>query len=655
MNGYIEPPTIEAIIVEEEIIEAEPVLIDGNTDAEQKAISKTREWYFTDKAAKQFYVDEMDECEKLYKNKHWDLTGPGGIVLRTPEQQMNRPCSVENYAFALVEGVASEFAQDVEILDYPVNPDDRDAASVMTQLKQAIFYKNRVIDERIKFLRNFFVYGTGIWHTYWDPNWSGGRGPNRWQGDIRWKALHPKCLLPDARCTEDINEGNRCHKVIWMPKEGLEYLYPDRYHLIRGETMTTDDYIGDIDKDEMGITSGAPGGKDEMVPVVETWYTGEPLILDEDEESQGYGLHCIWWAGEVHSVYLKHANYIYFEPGETVKYPFILKQCYPRENSIWGMGEMIYLKTPQLILNKTAELIVEGNIYSSKGRTYYDANALSPLQERLLKEKGSLPGMYFAVRNINGIRTDYGQSVPASLPQETERLKRVMESIIGRFDVSQGRTPGSITAFRAITALAERAQVRLRIKEQSITSSYEEVGSYINRLINQFYTENRMFRICNDKEMQYGSFVRGDMLRFYNSATGTVTPLNNSILAAMPPEEADLFMAMNPNVEIFFPEFDVRCRVTTVAPTDRLYNIEVAKELLGLQVIDAQTFLEVVETGRWGSADIIAQRIEQMKMQQMQMEMMKPGAGSIGANPELMPAPQNAMPPMQVAPQGGMY
>jgi hypothetical protein len=134
-----------------------------------------------------------------------------------------------------------------------------------------------------------------------------------------------------------------------------------------------------------------------------------------------------------------------------------------------------------------------------------------------------------------------------------------------------------------------------------------------------------------------------------------VIPLNESILNGLPTEVVEGVLTNIPSLEIYCPEFDVRCRVTTVAPTDRLYNIEVAKELLGLQVIDPQTFLEVIETGRWGPTEAIAMRIEQMKAQQMQMEMMKPGAGSAGANAPVMPGAETAMPPMAVAPQGGMY
>lgn len=660
--GYI-APIIEETVTVEAVIEAEPIR--GNSEAEEKAIQKCREWFDVDKNARKPYVDEWKEMYKLYKGDHWDLTGESGDPLRSSTQKKNRPNVVENISWALVEGVVSEFAQDVELIDYPVEKNDDMAAKVMTDLKKFLWYKNRLIDERPKFLRWFFTYGTGIFHVYWDPEWRGGKGPNRWEGDIRWKALHPLCFIPDARCKEDINEGNRCHKEIWHTLESIEELFPERAHIVQEQTMGDEDYL-DQAEDMDGYTYGDT--KARQVPVIETWYVGKPLILDDGEEDQGTGLHCIWWAGEDQGVYLKHANYMYFDPGETPLFPFFVKQCYPRENSVWGFGELYYLKNPQIVRNKTAEIIMEGHISSSRGRTYYNMAAVTKKQEEIIKKYGTNPYMWFAVRDINGIKTEYGQSVPGSLHNEMSRNQSLMETLIGRFDISQGRTPGSVTAFRAIAELSARAQVRLRTKEQHITSAYQEAGSYINRLISQYYTEQRMYRIMGDKDgvVQYGVYNQPDMIKVYNFVTGQSAPLKDVAttfnddqfkqwqghLESIDLQTMDMntalaeFMMNNPDLEVYSPDFDVRCEVTGITPADRIYNMEMAKELMVSQIIDPETFLEVMNKGRFGPIDLILQRIQEQKLQQMQMQMMMPGAGSAGANPAMPPEAMGAMPPV---------
>lgn len=608
-----------------------------------KAIRKCSEWYEMDKNAKQFYVDEMKEMYKLYSGRHWDLLDPTGNPLRTEEQQRNRPNSVENMVFALIEGTASEFAEDVELIDFPVESDDDDQAKTMTELKEFIFYKNTLSMERIKFLRWFFLYGTGIWHIHWDPDWRGGKGPNRWEGDIRWKAMHPLTLIPDARCKEDINEGNRCHKRVWRTMEELQQKYPHIADQLQEESMDqTDDMLLDTQTDAEGFDDEAY--KENQLPVIETWYTGEPMIPDESGQT-GYGLHVIWWAGENQQIYLKHANYIYFDPEETTKFPFIVRQCYPRENSIWGYGEAYFLKNPQMIRNKTAEIIIEGHMHQAVGQTYYDQSALSPKQKRIVQTKGTLPGMWFEVQNINGIKREYSKNIPSTLLTEMDRNRSVMESIIGRFDISQGRTPGSITAFKAIAELSARAQVRLRIKEKAIESSYEEGGMYVNRLIEKFYTERRKFRIMgkdknknnnanpnsNSNGYQYGEYNPEDMLKVYDTTTGTVAPyaqaedkipamgmikqLKQQYEAGMISEEEFAAMASQlqiENYEIYFPEFDCYCKTSSVMPSDRFYYIEVAKELLTAGILPPKIFLEVLDSGKFPPMEEILEELDRM-------------------------------------------
>ena len=602
---------------------------------QQKAVKTCYDWYDVDEIAKRFYVDETKEMYKLYKGDHWDLLGPDGRALRTPSQQENRPNSVENITFSLVEGVASEFAQDVELIDYPVEAGDEESANKMTELKKFIFYKNKHATERIKFLRWFFLYGTGIWHVYWDPDWKGGKGPNRWTGDVRWDAMHPMALIPDARCKEDINEGNRCHKKTWHTIESVKERYPDAAGRLQEQSIDEDDVLDYSAMDDDGFTDG--GSRQDQIPVIETWYVGEPMIPDVDEEtgeelpSQGTGLHVIWWAGESQQVYLKHVNYIYFEPGETPSFPFIVKQCYQRENSIWGFGEAYFLKNPQIVRNKTAEIIMEGHLHHALGQTWYMDSALTPKQQKIVQEKGTLPGMWFSVKDVNGIKREYGRGVPASLQGEMTRNQSVMETIIGRFDISQGRTPGNVTAFKAIAELSARAQVRLRSKEMTITSGYEEASQYVNRLIAENYTERRQYRIMgkvtNDEGKEsagysYGTYRQEDMLKVYDQESGTVTPYNQ-----IPDPEA-----INPETqEVYFPDFDTFCKTSSVQPSDRFYNIEIAKELLGMGVIDVAIFLTVMETGKFPPMEEI-QKLNEQKAQQLvqqqQQQLNNPGGES---------------------------
>lgn len=579
---------------------------------QQSALKKLNDWYLTDKAARQFYVEEMDELDKLYQNDHWDLIGPAGTPLRTQAQQNTRPNTVENVTFAMVEGLVSEFAADVDIVDFPVEAGDEQAAQTMTDLKKFIAYKNNIEVERQTWNRHFFHYGTGIWHPYWDPEWKGGRGPNRWVGDVRWKALHPRNFIPDARCNEDVNHGKRVHKATYVPLEHIRERYPEFAGLVRGEAIS--DAAFGTNEDHESFES-----KEDTVLLVETWYTGPPLLLKEGEEDKGTGLHVMWWAGEGQQIYLDCANYVYFDEGENPVLPFLVRQRYPRElngkRSIWGFGDTYYLKSMQISLNKTRELILEAHMHQSLGQTFYQTGAVSPEQEKKIKRYGTLPNMWFEVNTLQGVKREYGQGVPASLMEEPARLLKAMENITGRFDISQGKTPGSVTAFRALDLLAARAQVRLRSAEVLIKAGYQDLGNYTNHLVLRHYTEQRAFRIMgrDDEAPAPGVFNLGQMKKVYIPAINTTVAFEGFTPPAGAVEGKDY--------EIYAPEFDTRCRVSTAKATDRVFFMEMAKELFVAKVIDPETFLHVLEHGRFPPVEEILARLQQMQQQQMQQEM----------------------------------
>ena len=574
------------------------------------AVAKCYDWFVKDRQAKAAYTAEMDEMYKLHKGDHWDLLDSNGTVLRTDTQKQNHPNAVENLTFSLIEGLVAEFSEAKELVDYPQEEGDDDTALVMTELKEFIAYKNRLDAELIKWLRWFFLYGSGIWGKYWDPNWKGGKGPNRWNGDVRWVAEHPRSIFPDARCLDNVEDGRRVHKAIYRTLEDVEETWPE----IKG--IAPDSVSEDIVINEELEESSVEATEDQVL-VVDTWYKGSPLILEGDEQDEGPGLHLIQWAGEGSLKYLAHSNYEYFDPGEDTEFPIDIKKCYERERSPWGIGEAFHLKNPQIIRNKTAELIIEGHIYESFGQTWYESNAVTPKQQKVIEEKGSLGGMWFQVENVQGVHREYSKGVPASLENEMDRGSKVMETIVGRFDISQGKTPGSVTAFRALDLLASRAQVRLRSKEMTLNSSMEDSGNYINRLITRYYTDQRRYRILgkDDSKPKYGTYDGEQMKKAYFFDTNETIPYSEleSLTQGQEalPENEQLIEGRD--YEVYSPEFDTKCRITSKMPTDRVFYMEMAKELFMGQLIDEEDFFYVLEYGKFPPIEDILAKIEQKK------------------------------------------
>src|SRR5690606_25165992 len=143
------------------------------------------DWFLIDRNAKARVVADWEEYLKLWRGDHWELLGPDGHPYRYDYEKVQHPSPVENYAFALVDGLIAEFASDVELIDYPAEKNDHLAAQMLTGIKRYLLAENGIDKEHRRFLKHLFVLGTGILHCYWDPYWRGGRGPNRWRGNVR--------------------------------------------------------------------------------------------------------------------------------------------------------------------------------------------------------------------------------------------------------------------------------------------------------------------------------------------------------------------------------------------------------------------------------------------------------------------------------------
>jgi hypothetical protein len=578
-----------------------------NTPEEQSALNLAKQWLEDDKAAKQDFNAEMKEMHKAYMGDHWSLKGPNGKELRKPETMAMKPNSVDNIVFSIIEGFVSEFSNVPELISRETEPNDELNAKALTELDNFVMTKNKFIDEQQKLLRYFFKYGIICAQDFWDQTWEGGRGPNRWIGDIRIKALHPDVLYIDARCKSDINTARRVHKVIRYPLEHFIETFPGKGELVEEDTSSYFPTTGDGDENSKA--------RNKTAWQIETWYVGKPLVPDPEGKTD-FGLHVLTWAGDV---VLKHQSYIYPEP----KYPFIFRSLYDREGTIWGFGEIKQIVSPQIIMNKEDELILESNLHQSFGQTFFTKAAIDQKQKNHIMKNGSLPNTWFEVNQVDGIKRLFGQGAASSLFTHREAKQHAMEAITGRFDVTQGKVPSGITAASAIIELNARASNRMKSKEQILRSFYQEVGERTNNYISWYYDEKRGYRILGpDNKPQFKDFSNQQIKKVYIFSDSKVVPFNQ-----FQPQEG---MVEGEHYEVYSPEFDVEVKADVELPSGRAYFIELAKELYKDGVIDKEGVLYAIENGKLEPAQIILDRMEMAKQQAMAAAAVPPMGGGGG-------------------------
>jgi len=129
--------------------------------------------------------------------------------------------------------------------------------------------------------------------------------------------------------------------------------------------------------------------------------------------------------------------------------------------------------------------------------------------------------------------------------------------------------------------------------DTDVKGAYAELGRMMNRIIVRNYTDRRAYRVIgrgNEVEPVYGVFDPHQVLRVYFYDSGQVVPLAEANLDGMT-EGADY--------EIFDPEMDVMCKLSHEMPSDRLYNIDLALQLLPTGILDGEDLLYVLEHGRF--------------------------------------------------------
>ncbi len=638
-----------------------------NTETEDIGLERVREWWDYDVDGKQAVADEFEQIELLQNDRHWEMSDSLGKPLRTAEQMSAHPNVVENVAWPLIEGLVSEFSQDVELIDYPQESTDDQAAKTMTQVKKHILYKNAFPEEQAKWLHNFAWKGTGIYGVSWDAEWRGGRGPNQWIGEVRIESIDPELIYPDHRCGADIQDGYRIHKAVWRPLEYIRQHYPERGHLVLDQAKA-DETSQTNTNWERDLGLGEADSPEGMARLVETWYIGKPLFPSKDSqvdpatetqsvegdvapddtltagmvagdvESVGeadeetpsddeVGLHVVWWIAE-QNIYLAHRNFIYFDPEETPEFPFVFAQCYPRRDSPWGFGEGHKLINPQQMLNKLSEVAMEGAALQALGVTLASEEAISEEQRRDVEMYGSIPGMWFFINDANQVQHVDGKGVPASVLNDINRRKQHMEAVIGRYDITQGKTPANVTAFRALNLLAERAQVRLRPKESSISSALVKVSKWISRMVCLYWTEPRAYRILGKDDdpatATYSKFEPSRIWKVWDRRTG-----NSFERGVWRPAED---MVEGEDYEYFWPELDTRCTVTRAQSTDRYFAMELAQDMVGRKYFPPEILFYAIEHGRLPPWDDIKDKVQP----QFDRAQPMPGGASQGA-PQGMP------------------
>jgi hypothetical protein len=190
-------------------------------------------------------------------------------------------------------------------------------------------------------------------------------------------------------------------------------------------------------------------------------------------------------------------------------HPFDMMDWYIDLDSPWGDSEVCAMRSPQMLLNKLAELIAENAMLMNNAIWVCDSSAF-PNSEDDVSGWGQLTnaaGRVIRKRPGTEIKREYPGGIPGSTMQMLTFLQQFIEHTGGTPDVLSKGKAGNVQSGLGIEALQMNAAAPIRLSARVLENLIQRIGQkYISRVI-QFYPAERVFHIASKEDKLFQEFI----------------------------------------------------------------------------------------------------------------------------------------------------
>jgi hypothetical protein len=179
-------------------------------------------------------------------------------------------------------------------------------------------------------------------------------------------------------------------------------------------------------------------------------------------------------------------------------HPFDMMDWYMDLDSPWGDSEVCTHKSPQLLLNKLAELIAENAMLMNNAIWICDNSAFPNTDgPDGWGQLTNAAGAVIRKRQGTEVKREYPGGVPGSTMQMLNFLQQFIEHTGGTPDIMSKGKAGNVQSGLGIEALQMNAAAPIRLSARVLEALISRIGQkYISRVI-QFYPDERMFHIAD--------------------------------------------------------------------------------------------------------------------------------------------------------------
>lgn len=577
------------------------------TPEELKLSSKIENDFMDSQAARMAEVDDTGySIEDAWEDDYFMYKGGGlqwltNFAYRSKSIRKIRPNSEDNFIFnSITIQHANITASIPETTITGQEATDEDIATELTCLIRLNDQRNKFAKTWKRWVYDYITSGPTIAMVTWDNEWMGGRGPNRWVGDIRVERCDKWDMYFDPAITDLETRLQDCSYIIRRPRKKLRAIrsiFPERGHYVAEQT-NEDDHIDE-------------GSNPEQAYVIEHWTRGFPPFVPEKRakelrekaarlESEGdyYKAQDYYDAAKgdlegVHVAYMADGILLEYCPYEFEDglYPFVFTTRFSDDKNPWGFGEIRNIKIPQIMHNKADEIEMEAMAKEGLGGGYFQNGTISPKQLDNITQNSGKGGMWFPVDDVQGMKDRTGVKVPGSITNYKEHKQRMVETLSQITPIQQGMSPGSNMPFKAIQELGNRTDIRMEQAADKLNDFLIEINKLRINRIDQFYTEDRYYRITgNDGKIKEGTFNRQKMEQEWPRETVQVDQTD--------PTTGEVYQESVDRMEKYVPEFDIKVSILSEKPTDRNYYTSLGMELYGMQLLTPEDLLYTLDEGK---------------------------------------------------------
>lgn len=548
----------------------------------------------------------------IYGDQHWDAT--------TYEDWQSTPTI--NLTFAAIHAILPIITDNrPQIAVVPREPNDSQIADVIGKVIEWLWEYCNLDLLLPKTMLNALIFGNGFWKVLWDPCARQGLG------DIAVKNVDPTNMFfnPEATSVDDATEINHVEQ---MPLSWIKAIAPEKAEMVKAGVQDANILInrpqlpqrgnnkGEIEiRNTTGSTaykvpssaaSNADAPQKDTATVLERW------LFDKEQ----YRWRKIVIANKV----LLSDEMTDFDTP-----PFVHFVDYPVPWTIWASGEVQHVENLQYEINRRRGMILD--ILRHCAMPMLVVDPASGVDHETIKAKPNL------VIPAEGGPSAVGVLAPqmdlGGLFTVNDRDKQDFNDILGSVDIMLGKAPTGVEAGVALEQLSESANTRLRLKVRLMEGSLRRAGHVILKMIQKYYTTQRVFRIVGN---EFNSAGQPQPAQFFsiNQPVGMRAQMDPATGQPMMGEDQQPIQEpMYDETSNAIPpdaEFDVRIGAGSTLPVSKSARFQQAITLFDRGAIDQQELLKSAAWPKW--EEVLAR----MQMQQQQMMMAQQGM-----DPEAVP------------------